>query len=94
MMWGKAGLVALVSALAACATQGPPPTGDGAAASVVGTPFLIAFKIPVCAATVVLGAPWAGVTGLSYEPRALEMRHDIDQGLVQNCGPPYVLPIP
>ena len=89
-MWRKLSLAGVASLLAACTT--PPPPGTPTPASAVGTPFYIAFKIPVCAATVVLGGPWAGVTGLVDDEQAREMRDDINRGLVQNCGPPYVLP--
>ena len=55
--------------------------------------LLIAFKIPVCAATIVLAAPLAGATGLAPTEQAQRIRYDLDEGLVQNCGPPYVLPV-
>jgi len=90
-MWGKAGAVVLIAALTACAgTQGAPPSNPGPAA-VLGTPFLIAFKIPFCAATVAIAAPLAGATGLAPTVEAREIRRDLDQGLTQNCGPPYAL---
>jgi hypothetical protein len=91
IMWCRAGVAILFTALTACAgSQSPPGEGVGAA-SVIGTPFLIAFKIPVCAATVVLAAPLAGATGLAPTVKAYEIRRDLDQGVAQNCGPPYVL---
>ncbi len=91
-MWGKAGAIVLVAALTACTTaQGPPPPANLGPASVLGTPFLIAFKIPFCAATVVLAAPLAGATGLTPAVEAGEIRRDLDVGVVQNCGPPYAL---
>ena len=89
-MWGKAKLVLLACVVAGCAAT---PPGQSGAAAAVGTPFLIAFKIPVCAATIVLAAPLAGATGLAPTEQAQRIRYDLDEGLVQNCGPPYVLPV-
>lgn len=90
-MWGRAGVAILVTALTACAGA-PSAPGDGTAtANAIGTPFLIAFKLPVCAATVVLAAPLAGVTGLTPTVEAYQIRRDLDQGVAQNCGPPYAL---
>ena len=90
-MWGKAKLVLLACLVGGCATQAPP--GQSGAAAAVGTPFLIAFKIPVCAVTVALAAPLAGATGLAPSEQSQRIRADLDAGLVQNCGPPYVLPV-
>ena len=91
----RIGIVALFGAclLSACASSngGPPP---GTVASAVGTPFYIAFKIPVCAATVVLGGAAAGAQGLaptSDNYAAHDIRPAVDQGLRENCGPPYLL---
>jgi hypothetical protein len=90
-MWGKTGAAFLVAALCACAgAQGPPASGAGAA-SVIGTPFLVAFKLPVCVVTVALAAPLAGATGLADSDESREIRRDLDQGVAQNCGPPYAL---
>ena len=53
------------AALALSACQ-PAPSGSGDPFfSAIGTPFLIAFKIPVCAATIAIAAPLAGVSELS-----------------------------
>jgi hypothetical protein len=80
----------LVLAAAGCASP-PPPDPQQSAISAVGTPFLIAFKIPVCVVSVALAAPLAGATGLAPSPESSAIRADLDQGLRQNCGPPYVL---
>ena len=54
----------LVAALGACATppdqSAQPVDGGGVALSIVGTPFLIAFKIPVCLATLLISGPVGG----------------------------------
>lgn len=92
-MWGKAGAAVLIAALSACTVvEGPPPGPPTAGpATVLGTPFLIAFKVPFCAATVAIAAPLAGLTGLAPTLEAREMRRDLDAGVAQNCGPPYAL---
>lgn len=87
----------LALALTGCASSPEPPRGNGTFISVIGTPFLIAFKIPTCVASILLAAPIAGASQLGdpgedfYEPG---LRRDLDDGLIQNCGPPYVLTTP
>jgi hypothetical protein len=80
----------LVLSAAGCASP-PPPDPRQSTISTLGTPFLIAFKIPVCAVTVALAAPLAGATGLTptYDSRVI--RAELDESVRQNCGPPYVL---
>ena len=96
-------LLALV--LAACAGAAPPPAADagpapevaerratpaGWAVSVVGTPFALGFKTVVCAASLVVAAPIAGVLVLS--PQASDQGLAIlGDGIASNCGPPYVV---
>ena len=85
---------ALSLSLAACSNG--PPVDDGAAGAVVstiGTPFLLAFKIPLCAATLALAGPSAGALELTgYErPTNLELRRELDDGVRRNCGVPYVV---
>lgn len=80
--------------LAACSNG--PPVSDGAAGGVVsaiGTPFLLAFKIPLCAVTLAVAGPSAGALELTgYErPTNLALRHDLDDSVRQNCGVPYVV---
>lgn len=58
--------------------------------SVVGTPFLLAFKVPVCAASIAIAGPIAGVSALTAGG-GQETRRILGEGLVENCGPPYVL---
>jgi hypothetical protein len=80
--------------LGGCAS--PPPGIQISYASAVGTPFYIALKVPVCAATLVMAAPLGALQGLaapsqqgSLQP---DLRPSLDAGIVDNCGPPYVLP--
>jgi hypothetical protein len=80
----------LVLTTAGCASPAPPDQQQSAI-SALGTPFLIAFKIPVCAVTMVLAAPLAGATGLVPTYDAFAIRADLDESVRQNCGPPYVL---
>ena len=80
----------LVLTAAGCASP-PQPDPQQTAINTLGTPFLIAFKIPVCAVTVALSAPLAGAAGLSPSPSAWAIRADLDDSVRQNCGPPYVL---
>jgi hypothetical protein len=80
--------------LGGCAS--PPPGIQISYASAVGTPFYIALKVPVCAATLVMAPPLGALQGLaapgqqgSLQP---DLRPNLDAGIVDNCGPPYVLP--
>jgi len=68
----------------------PRATPAGWAVSVVGTPFALGFKTVVCAASLVVAAPIAGVMVLSPDPsdQGLEILGD---GIANNCGPPYVV---
>ena len=62
------------------------------ALAIVGTPFVFAFRTVVCAATAVVAGPTAGLLAFSEEREAglAYLRY----GLAQNCGPPYVVPVP
>ncbi|MGH7319198.1 MAG: hypothetical protein ACRELA_06180 [Candidatus Rokuibacteriota bacterium] len=64
----------------------------GTILSVIGTPFFLAFKAAVCAATVVIAAPTAAILGLTDRAYEARQRQDLDEGFAKNCGPPYVLP--
>lgn len=69
------------------------PSAGTTLLSVVGTPFLVIFKIPVCILTVVVAGPVAGVSELSNpsDPAGADLRRQLGQGIEQNCGPPYVI---
>jgi hypothetical protein len=82
----------LALSLAGCA--GTEPDTDTSTAgdtfiSIVGTPLLIAFKIPLCAVSVAIAAPLAGAAALT--PDGQETQHALGAGLASNCGPPYVV---
>jgi hypothetical protein len=64
-----------------------------AASSNLGTPFLIAFKAPLCVVTLALAGPSAaGLELTGYERTTdLDLRRELDQGVRQNCGVPYVV---
>jgi hypothetical protein len=70
------------------------PSPGSSAVSIIGTPFLIAFKVPACAATLALGVPLAAATGLAdpYQRQPWAIRYEIDHAVTANCGPPWVLP--
>ncbi len=85
---------------AAALGSAPDRTGSTAAAAgpsdwalaIVGTPFVFAFRTVVCAATAVVAGPTAGLLAFSEEREAglAYLRY----GLAENCGPPYVVPVP
>lgn len=91
------GVILLAPMLAGCATNGTypdAPNSGGAAVSVVGTPFLLAFKIPVCAVTLAMGPPLAGLAEVANSSRIhpWDVQRGVDQAVAQNCGPPWILP--
>jgi hypothetical protein len=77
----------LMLCAAACVSGPAPPDPQQTAINVVSAPFVVAFKIPVCAVTVALAAPLGGVATLSPTPDSWALRADLDQGVRQNCGP-------
>lgn len=89
--------VLFASLLAGCANQqsgqsgASASNGDNTFMSVVGTPFYLAFKIPVCIVSAAFAAPVAGASGFMDPQNAHELRYDLGEGLGQNCGPPYAL---
>jgi hypothetical protein len=62
------------------------------ALTVVGTPFVLGFRAVVCTASVVVAAPTAALFAVSEDPRGGFAY--LRDGLAQNCGPPYVVPVP
>ena len=71
------------------------PASAGAsdwALAILGTPFVFAFRVVACTATAVVAAPTAGLLVLAPDPGpGLAYLRD---GLGQNCGPPYGMPVP
>lgn len=93
---------ALSLALAGCASAPDPDRTGPSFVGVVGTPFVIVFKVPTCAFTIAFAGPVAGLSELArpWPPinafygegdRYTELRSDLDQSLRQNCGPPYAV---
>lgn len=101
-MRNQALAAAIALSMAGCAgapsddAAGPAPPSSAArlgeaVVSVAGTPFLLAFKIPVCAATVAVAAPLAGAFALGGKASARAGQRALGEGIAANCGPPYVL---
>jgi len=92
----RAALLGGVTAIAitGCATNEDPKTAseppDHPALDVIGTPFLWAFRLPVCVASAAIGAPVAGAYALS-PPDRQATEEQIGADLDANCGPPYVM---
>jgi hypothetical protein len=97
----RAALLSLVLAGCAAAPPGNSPQTPSPV-SVIGTPFLIALKIPFCIATVAVAGPvaavaqiadpWPPVSALygSGDPYR-DVRRGLDDGIARNCGPPYAI---
>jgi hypothetical protein len=83
-------ILALALALTNCAST-PPPRPGKTALSVIGTPFLLAFKIPVCVVSAAVAAPLAGAAELANTYQAASLEEALGDGLESNCGPPYVV---
>lgn len=70
------------------------PSAESTVLSAIGTPFLIAFKIPLCVATVLVAGPASGATAVIPPEDNREQgiaRQVLADGLKDNCGPPYVV---
>jgi hypothetical protein len=78
----------------ATATPSPTPAAGPSdwALAIVGTPFVFAFRVVTCAATAVVAGPTAGLLAFSEEREAGFAY--LRDGLAQNCGPPYTVPVP
>jgi hypothetical protein len=93
---------ALALALAGCSSGPGAGSGDFGAVSVFGTPILIGLKAGACAATIAIAAPVSAFAMLARPSSALgevsydfdynvQIRDEMDDGIDQNCGPPYVV---
>jgi hypothetical protein len=88
----RVALLVLALGLSGCAA--PPPDQQVSPVSAVGTPFLIALKVPVCVATVVVAGPAAALQQLAapnQDGLQPDIRPALDAGIDENCGPPYVV---
>ena len=86
----------IVLALAGCMSAPNQPPPQASFVGVVGTPWLIALKIPVCTVTVLVAGPVAAVAtlsnpGLDGNLAEADTAGELDRGLNENCGPPYVV---
>ena len=90
----KALAILLAVALGGCASSTAPPVAESRAGNtvvaVVGTPFLLAFKVATCALTVAVAAPAAGILALGVDPYGEGFDY-LGSGVAHNCGPPYAL---
>jgi hypothetical protein len=93
---GSAAAGALLACLLAGCTAPPPQSSQISYVSAIGTPFYIAMKVPVCAATLVVAGPLGALQGLAAPGEEGSLQPDIrpilDAGIADNCGPPYLLP--
>jgi hypothetical protein len=87
-MSAKTWVIIVSIALTSCADNRPP--GD-TFIDIVGTPFLLGFKIPFCLASIVVAGPIAGMSALSPSEDARETERALGAGLAENCGPPYAV---
>lgn len=91
--------LALVLFVGGCAVAPPPPPPGAepvtvSPISVIGTPFLLALKAPICAVTLAIGGPVAAAQQLAEPTRDefdKDFRPEIATGIETNCGPPYVV---
>jgi hypothetical protein len=90
----KALVLVLAVALGGCASSTAPPAPESragnTAVAVIGTPFLLAFKVATCAVTLAVAAPAAGILALGVDPYGEGFDY-LGSGVAHNCGPPYVL---
>lgn len=90
------GITSLLLLGACAASPNPPdaagnsqPTPSSTVLSIIGTPLLLAFKIPICAATLAVVAPAAGMSETVTD--GSKARRVFADGVDTNCGPPYLL---
>ena len=81
----------LSGAVAGCASSTPAPPGSTSHVNAVATPVYAVLKAPVCVATVLIAAPLAGITAFAQTEESQDLRQGLDDGIAQNCGPPYTL---
>lgn len=82
--------VTTVAPLSAPTVPSPPP-GGGAVVSAVGTPALIALKVPLCVATIAVAAPGVAIASLSTNSDGVDEQRYFAWGVESNCGPPWAV---
>jgi len=86
--------------LAGCTRASPNEPVAPVVTGALGTPFLIALKLPVCAATLAVAGPITALSDLAAPPPTARgdtegelnasIRYAVVDGVRQNCGPPYI----
>ena len=86
--------------LAGCTGAAPEEPVAPVVIGAIATPFLIAFKAPVCAATLVVAGPITALAELASPPKIAPgdydgelntwIRDEVVVGVRDNCGPPYI----
>jgi hypothetical protein len=86
-------LAGMVGACAAAPGNEAQSDAGGPLLAAVGTPFLIAFKVPVCVLTLAVAGPVAAANELGEDDNSLgqEVHAGLADGIDQNCGPPYAI---
>ncbi|HUK08853.1 MAG TPA: hypothetical protein VLX09_13355 [Stellaceae bacterium] len=73
----------------------PLPEPTPRVSSVLGTPFLIAFKVPACIASAIVSAPVAALYTLANQgaiPPEQDLYEDVDRANETYCGEPWTIP--
>jgi hypothetical protein len=86
--------------LAGCTRASPDEPVAPVVTGAISTPFLIAFKAPFCAATLVVAGPITALAELASPPVIApgdydgelntQIRDEVVVGVRENCGPPYI----
>jgi len=86
--------------LAGCTRPSSEESVSPVVTGAIGTPFLIALKAPVCAATLVVAGPITALSELAAPPPVApddyhgqfnaSVRDEVVEGVRDNCGPPYI----
>ena len=95
-------IAACLMSVALCSCAEPPRSdtqlgavpGPQPLVAAIGTPFLIAFRIPVCAATLLITGPIAAGSEMvpgQDDINRIVARQYLNDNLSANCGPPYVV---
>ena len=90
----RSNVAATLVTLALSGCTGSSEAPEATFISVVGTPFLIALKIPTCVVSIAIAAPLAGASQLAESSPVIDppsLRRDLNDGLIHNCGPPYAV---
>jgi hypothetical protein len=73
----------------------PLPEPEPRVSSVLGTPFLIALKVPGCIVSAIISAPVAALYTLANQgviPPEQDFYEDVDRANATYCGEPWTIP--